>query len=138
MGKYSNSGMGAAQRIFNVGHIPSVHARKRPPKSQKAKLRALNLCAAEHGLFLKVGPLLYQMDDSIGFFKRLDEAASEESGGVARRVIHQMFKKLVQQRHYVEKGHPRRPMWVSVKQKAVLFGSPVQQKENDSGDDARS
>ena len=125
MGKYSNSGMGSAQNMFSVGHLPRVsgYGRKRPPKSQKAKLRALNLCAAEHGLFLKVGPLLYQMDDSIGFFKRLDEAASEESGGFARRFIHQMFKKLVQQRHYVEKGHPRRPMWVSVKQKAALFGN---------------
>jgi hypothetical protein len=126
MGKYSNPGMGGAQNIFSVGHIPTVSGYKaaRSPKSQKSKLRALNLCAAEHGLFLKVGPLLYKMDDAVGFFKRLDEVASEESGGFARKFIHQMYTNLGQQRHYVRKGYPRRPMWVSVAQKAALFGKP--------------
>jgi len=129
MGKFSASGMGGAQNMFSVGRIPTVSGYKaaRAPKSQKSKLRALNLCAVEHGLFLRVGPLLYKMDDSVGFFKRLDEVASvEESGGFARRFIHQMYADLGRQRHFVRKGYPRRPMWVSVKQKAVLFGNDEQ------------
>ena len=138
MGKYSSSGMGGAQNIFSVGHIPTVSGYKaaRSPKSQKSKLRALNLCAAEHGLFLKVGPLLYRMDDAVGFFKRLEEVASEESGGFARKFIHQMYADLARQRHYMRKGYPRRPMRVTVAQKAALFGKS--QKENNDGNDARS
>ena len=139
MGKYSSSGMGGAQNIFSVGHIPTVSGYKaaRPPKSQKSKLRALSLYTAEHGLFLRVGPLLYKMDDVAGFFKRLGEVASdEESGGFARKFIHERYISLTRQRHYVRKGYPRRPMWVSVAQKAALFGKP--QKENNDGDDARS
>jgi len=66
------------------------------------------------------------MDDSVGFFKRLEEVASEEGGGFARRFIHQMYADLGRQRHFVRKGYPRRPMWVSVKQKAVLFGNDEQ------------
>ena len=118
--------------MFSVGRIPTVSGYRpaRSPKSQKSKLRALNLCAAEHGFFLRVGPLLYKMDDSVGFFKRLDEVASvEESGAFARRFIHQMYADLARQRHYMRKGYPRRPMWVSVKQKAVLFGNDEQHKE---------
>ena len=130
VGRYSNSGMGAAQNIFSVGHIPSTTGYKKSPKSQKSKLRALSLYAVEHGLFLRVGPLLYKTDDSVGFFKRLDEVASvEETGAFARRFIHQMYQKMLKQRHYVEKGYPRRPMWVSVKQKAALFGNNEQHKE---------
>ena len=137
MGKNSGAGMGAAQGIFSVGHIPMGGGRERyPDKSHQAKLRALALYAAEHGLFLKVGPLLYKMDDAAGFFKRLGEVASEESGGFARKFIHERYISLAQTRHYVRKGYPRKPMWVSVKQKAVLFGKA--HKENDDGDDAGS
>ena len=71
-----------------------------------------------------------------GFFKRLGEVASEESGGFARKFIHERYISLAQTRHYVRKGYPRKPMWVSVKQKAALFGKA--HKENDDGDDAGS
>ena len=127
MGKYSSQGMGTAQKIISVGHVPSI--RKKLPRSQKAKIRALKLYAVEHGLFLKVGPLLYPMGDSLGFLNRLDEVAAEkETGGVARRFIHEMYNKIPQQNHYVRLGRPRREMWVSVKQKAALFGN--KQKED--------
>ena len=111
--------------MFSVGRIPKVsgHLQRKPPKSQNLKMRALRLCAAEHGLFLKVGPLLYEMGDAAGFLKRLDAAAAEqETGGFARRLIHQMYGDLKQQSYFVENGHARRPMWVSVKQKAAAFG----------------
>ena len=108
-----------------VGKIPRVSGclQRKPLKSQKLKMRALRLCAAEHGLFLKVGPLLYEMGDAAGVLKRLDAAAAEqETGGFARRLIHQMHSNLRRQSHFVEKGHERNPMWVSVKQKAAALG----------------
>ena len=124
MGKFSNSGMGPGQNMFSVGHIPKVSGYKRaqPLKSQKSKLRALKLYAAEYGLFLKVGPLLYRADNPAEFFRRLDAAASEqETGGFARKILHQMYGSLGRERHFVKKGFARRPLWVSVKQKAAIF-----------------
>ena len=124
MGKFSNSGMGPGQNMFSVGHIPKVsgYKRRKPLKSQRSKLRALKLYAAEHGLFLKVGPLLYKMDNPAGFFNRLDAAASEqETGGFARKFIHQMHASLGRERLFVKKGFARKPLWVSVKQKEAIF-----------------
>ncbi len=125
MGKFSNSGMGPGQNMFSVGHIPKVSGYKRaqPPKSQQSKLRALKLYAAEHGLFLKVGPLLYKTDNPAEFFRRLDAAASEqETGGFARKILHQMYAGMVGRgRLQVKKGSARRPLWVSAKQKAAIF-----------------
>ena len=125
MGKFSNSGMGPGQNMFSVGHIPKVSGYKRaqPLKSQKSKLRALKLYAAEHGLFLKVGPLRYKMDNPAEFFRRLDAAASEqESGGFARKILHQMYAGMVGRgRLQAKKGSARRPLWVSAKQKAAIF-----------------
>ena len=123
MGRNSGAGMGAAQGIFSVGHIPMGGGRKRyPVKSQRAKLRALALYAAEHGLFLKVGPLYYKMDNPAGFFKRLGEVASDEkTGGFAIRFIHQKYAGLRRTQIAVRDGHDRRQMWVSVAQKSALF-----------------
>ena len=123
-GKYSGASMGGGQHIFSVGHIPRVGAYReaKPPKSPREKLRALSLYAAEHGLFLKVGPLLYRMGDPAGFFKRLGEVASdEENGGFAIIVIHQKYADLRRRQIAVREGYERRPMWVSVAQKAAIF-----------------
>ena len=131
MGKYSNPGMGGGQNIFSVGRIPTVsgYRKAKPRKSQRAKLRALSLYAAEHGLFLRVGPLLYKMDNPAGFFKRLGEVASDEKNGVFARIfIHQRYMGLARTRHFVREGYERKPLWVSVKQKAALFGD--KQKED--------
>lgn len=123
MGRNSGAGMGAAQGILSVGHIPMGGGRKRyPAKRHQAKLRALSLYAAEHGLFLKVGPLLYEMDDAAGFFKRLGEVASDEKNGVfAMKFIHQKYADLRRRQIAVRDGHERRQMWVSVSQKSALF-----------------
>tara|TARA_R110000744_G_scaffold327629_1_gene433346 strand:+ start:325 stop:705 length:381 start_codon:yes stop_codon:yes gene_type:complete len=122
-GKYSGARMGGGQHIFSVGHIPRVsgYRKAKPHKSQREKLRALSLYAAEHGLFLKVGPLLYRMGDPAGFFRAVGEVASEDSGGFALRFIHQMYARLGRKRHFVREGYERWPMWVSVAQKAAIF-----------------
>ena len=126
MGRYSGSGMGAAQSILSVGNMPRVsgHKERKPRRSRKSRVRMIRVYAAQHGLFLRVGKLkngeflLYPIKDVVGFFKMLEEAAEENT--FARLIIRRMYGHIGRQQHFMGKGRARSPLWISTEQKKLL------------------
>lgn len=110
MGKYSSSGMGAAQRIFNVGHIPLGTTSGRRV-SDPVRLRAVRAYVAEYGLDLKVGPLRYKIIEKKAFFSDLKTALGR-GDRIAKNILGRMYRTA---RYYRGAG-----LYVTVKEKKAV------------------
>ena len=90
MGRRSANGMGGAQRIFNVGHIPfGTNSGRRV--SEPVRLRAVRAYVAEHGLALKVGPLRYGITEKKAFFSDLKTALGR-GDRIAKNILRRMYR----------------------------------------------
>ena len=107
MGRRSAYGMGPAQRVFDVGHIP----RKRRRVPDPVRLRAVRAYVAEHGLDLKVGPLRYKITEKKAFFSDL-KTALDRGDRIANNILGRMYR--------TARHHPGDGIYVTLKEKGVL------------------
>ena len=108
MGSRSANGMGPAQRIFYVGHIPTAAYRR---VSDRVRLRAVRAYVAEHGLDLKVGPLRYKIIEKKAFFSDLKTALGRDDR-IAKNILSRMYRTA---RYYRGDG-----LYVTAKEKKAL------------------